>query len=72
MNKNRKPFGLFKKLFKFYSGLYGSIYAAMAMIVDLELKKREATTSAVEILTRSLITCKRMFSSVHLFTEKMC
>lgn len=46
----------------FHTGGYGSYLANLAAIVDLELRKREATTSAAKLVSRSLITCKSMKS----------
>lgn len=37
-------------------GLYGAYIAALALLVDLELKKRECTTSIMKTLVRALIT----------------
>lgn len=37
-------------------GLYGASIAALALLVDLELKKRECSTSIMKLLLRSLIT----------------
>lgn len=41
-------------------GSYGGVLANLAAIVDLELKKREACTTAAKWVSRSLITCKLM------------
>lgn len=41
-----------------FTGLYGSTLANLAAIVDMELKKREANTSATKWVSRALITCK--------------
>lgn len=40
------------------SGLYGGLLANLAAIVDLELKKREAGTASIILLSRALITSK--------------
>lgn len=37
-------------------GVYGASIAALALLVDLELKKRECNTSIMKLLVRSLIT----------------
>lgn len=37
-------------------GVYGASIAALALLVDLELKKRECSTSIMKLLVRSLIT----------------
>lgn len=62
-----KKFETICKEFKFQLenlGSYGGILANLAAIVDLELKKREATTSAAKLVSRSLITCKSKFSII--------
>lgn len=66
MSENRKPNAmksLVNSLKDFIHqmkdfGLYGAWIAAMALLVDLELKKRECGTSAMKLLIRAVITCK--------------
>lgn len=60
--------------FKLFTGLYGGLLSTLAAIVTLELKKREAETSAVRILFRTLITCKefiKYFSSTTIIQSKV-
>lgn len=45
-------------------GAYGGVLANLAAIVDLELKKREATTTSARWVARALITCKPISSLV--------
>lgn len=51
----RKSFLLTSKNINFV-GLYGGILSNMAALVDVELKKREANTSAAKWLARTMIT----------------
>lgn len=39
-------------------GVYGASIAALALLVDLELKKRECSTNIMKMLVRTLITSK--------------
>lgn len=59
---------LFNKcIHEFHAGLYGGGLANLAAIVDLEIKKREATTSAAKLVARALITCKSISNKMILF-----
>lgn len=42
------------------SGLYGSVLANLAAIIDLEMKKREACTTTTKWIARALITSELM------------
>lgn len=45
----------------FLLGMFGGVLANLAAIVDMELKKREADTSAAKWLSRAIITCNIHF-----------